>query len=60
MTKIERVYRMSKNQEYQDNLEQRCLDLVKNKINKNDCFGMSNQQYIELQKWLKDAKLNQM
>lgn len=50
---------MSKNQEYQDNIEQRCLDLVKSKINKKDCFGMSNQQYIELQKWLEDAKPNQ-
>lgn len=50
---------MSKNQEYQDDIEQRCLDLVKKNINKKDCFGMSNQQYIELQKWLKDAKPNQ-
>ncbi|GGC88115.1 hypothetical protein GCM10007216_18580 [Thalassobacillus devorans] len=50
---------MSKNQKDQDNIEQGCLDLVKNKINKKDCFGMSNQQYIELQKWLKDAKPNQ-
>ncbi|NRG35061.1 hypothetical protein, partial [Niallia circulans] len=50
---------MSKNQEYQDNLEQGCLDFVKRKINRKDCFGMSSQQYIELQKWLKDAKPNQ-
>ncbi|WP_382549405.1 hypothetical protein [Streptomyces sp. NPDC057131] len=49
---------MSKNQENQDNEEQKCLDLVKRKLNKNDCFGMSNQQYNELQKWLKDAKPN--
>ncbi|RKL65802.1 hypothetical protein CR203_18240 [Salipaludibacillus neizhouensis] len=49
---------MSKNQKYQDNIEQTCLDLVKNKINMKDCFGMSSQQYIELQKWLKDAKPN--
>ncbi len=59
MTKIERMCRMSKNQEYQDNIEQRCLDLVINNINKKDCFGMSNQQHIELQKWLKAAKPNQ-
>ncbi|MBS4220280.1 hypothetical protein KHA96_18420 [Bacillus sp. FJAT-49711] len=50
---------MSKNQENQDNIEQRCLDLVKSKINKEDCFGMSDQQYNELQKWLNDAKPNQ-
>lgn len=55
----ERVCRMSKNQVYQGNIEQRCLDLVKNNINKKDCFGMSNQQYLELQKWLKNAKPNQ-
>lgn len=50
---------MSNNQEHQDNEEQKCLDLVKRKLNKNDCFGMSNQQYNELQKWLKEAKPNQ-
>ncbi|MEK4671545.1 hypothetical protein [Niallia sp. FSL R7-0271] len=50
---------MSKNQEYQNNAEQKCLDLVKNNLYKKDCFGMSDQQYIELQKWLKDARPNQ-
>lgn len=50
---------MSKNQEYQDNIEQRCLKLVINNINEKDCFGMSNQQYVELQNWLKNAESNQ-
>lgn len=50
---------MSKNQVYQGKVEQRCLDLVKININKKDCFGMSNQQYLDLQKFLKDAKPNQ-
>ncbi|MFD1173932.1 hypothetical protein [Oceanobacillus picturae] len=50
---------MSKNQEYQNNTEQRCLDLLKNNLNEKDCFGLSNQQYIELQTWLKDANPNQ-
>lgn len=50
---------MSENQKYQDTIEQRCMDLVRNKVNKKDCFGISNQQYLELQKWLKDAKSNQ-
>lgn len=58
MTKIERVSSMSKNQEYQNNAEQKCLDLVKNNINKKDCFGVSEKQYIEVHKWLIDARPN--
>ncbi|MFC4389262.1 hypothetical protein ACFOZ1_15885 [Gracilibacillus marinus] len=49
---------MSKNQEYQDNIEQRCLDFVKNDKNEKDCFGLSNKQYVELKKWLNEAKPN--
>lgn len=49
---------MSKNQKYQDSIEKKCLDLVKNNMNEKDCFGLSDQQYIELQKWLKIAKPN--
>lgn len=56
---IERACRMNNNQISQDKKEQRCLDLVKKSINMNDCFGMSDQQYVELQKWLKDTKPNQ-
>lgn len=56
---IERACRMNNNQISQDMKEQRCLNLVKKSINKKDCFGMSDQQYIELQKWLKDTKSNQ-
>ncbi|KIL48679.1 hypothetical protein [Jeotgalibacillus campisalis] len=49
---------MSKNQEYQDNIEQRCLDFVKNDMNEKDCFGLSNNQYVELKNWLNESKLN--
>lgn len=56
--KIERMWKMSKNQKYQDSIEQRCLDFIKNNMNEKDCFGLSDQQYIELQKWLKIAKPN--
>lgn len=56
---IERGCRMHNNQRSQDKKEQRCLDLVKKKINEEDCFGVSTEQYIELLKWLKNTKPNQ-
>lgn len=49
---------MSKNQDYQGNIEQRCLDFVKNDMNEKDCFGLSNKQYIELKNWLSETKPN--
>lgn len=49
---------MSKNQEDQVNIEQRCLDFVKNDMNEKDCFGLSNKQYVELKKWLNETKPN--
>lgn len=49
---------MSDNQKYQSSIEQRCLDFVKNDMSEKDCFGLSNKQYIELRKWLSEAKPN--
>lgn len=49
---------MSIIQKYQDNIEQRCLDIIKNHMNEKDCFGLSNKQYIELKKRLSEAKPN--
>lgn len=49
---------MSINQKYQDNIEQRCLDVIKNDLNEKDCFGLSNKQYMEFKKWLSEAKPN--
>lgn len=49
---------MSRNQEYQGNVEQRCLDFVKNDMKEKDCFGLSNKQYIELRKGLNEARPN--
>jgi hypothetical protein len=49
---------MSKNQEYQGNIEQGCLNFVKSDMNETDCFGLSNKQYIELSKRLSEAEPN--
>lgn len=49
---------MGKNQKYQDNIEQRCLDFVKHDLNDKDCFWLSNTQYVELKKWLNKPNFN--
>lgn len=49
---------MSKNQSYQDDVEQSCLNFVKSNVNDEDFFGLSNKQYIELRKWISEAKPN--
>lgn len=49
---------MSKNQSYQDEVEQSCLDFVKNNMIDEDFFGLSLKQYIELRKWINEAKPN--
>ncbi len=49
---------MSKNQSYQDDVEQSCLDFVKNNMSDEDFFGLSHKQYIELRKWINEAKPN--
>lgn len=49
---------MSRNLKCQDKIEQRCLDYVRNNLSKEVCFGVSDQQYVELEKYLKDAELN--
>lgn len=49
---------MSKNQEYQNDVEQRCLKFVKNNMNDEDFFGLSNKQCIEFRKWISEVKPN--
>lgn len=49
---------MSKNLKAQDNREQSCLDYVRSNLSKEVCFGVSGQKYIELELFLKNAKLN--
>ncbi|MEI3606914.1 hypothetical protein SPD48_14515 [Pseudogracilibacillus sp. SE30717A] len=50
---------MNNNQAHQNNNEQTCLYFTKNNIQENNCYGMSKQQFIEIQNWLKDAKPNE-
>lgn len=42
----------------QDSIEQKCLDFIKNNLHKEACFGLSDQQFIQLEIWLKSAQLN--
>ncbi|MFA1643633.1 hypothetical protein AB5N96_12280 [Chryseomicrobium imtechense] len=49
---------MSNNQEYQDKIEQGCLEFVKRNLKEKDLFGLSNEQYIELEHWLNNSELN--
>ena len=49
---------MSENMAKQDNIEQKSLDFIKNNLHKKDCFGLSDQQFIQLKRWLESAKLN--
>lgn len=49
---------MSKNLKNQDNREQSCLEYIRSNLSKEICLGVSDQKYIELENFLKDAKLN--
>lgn len=49
---------MSENISDQDSIEQGGLDFIKNNLHKEACFGLSNQQFIQLKRWLKSAELN--
>lgn len=49
---------MSENISNQDNIEQSSLDFIKDNLRKEDCFGVSDQQFIQLKKWLENARLN--
>lgn len=49
---------MSENMFNQDSIEQRSLDFTKNHLNKEDCFGLSDQQFVQLKSWLESAQLN--
>lgn len=49
---------MSENQKYQDTIEYECLEFVKNRISKKDCFGLSYNQYIEIRDWINEAEPN--
>ncbi|MEH7355803.1 hypothetical protein V7150_19940, partial [Neobacillus drentensis] len=49
---------MSKNLKDQDKIEQKCLDHIRSKLSKEICYGVSDEKYEELKKWLSDAKPN--
>lgn len=49
---------MSENIAKQDSIEQRSLDFINNNLNKEVCFGVSDQQFVQLKSWLKGAQLN--
>lgn len=49
---------MSKNLKKQDKIEQKCLDHIRSKLSKEICYGVSDEKYEELKKWLSDAKPN--
>lgn len=49
---------MSENIEKQDSIEQKSLSFVKNNLHKEACFGLSDQQFIQLKRWLESARLN--
>lgn len=42
----------------QDSIEQTSLDFVKSNLHKEACFGLSDQQFIQLKTWLNSAQLN--
>lgn len=42
----------------QDKREQHCLNLVKEKLNRECCFNLQEKEYIELKAWIKNAHLN--
>lgn len=49
---------MSENISNQDSIEQNSLNFVKNNLRKEDCFGISDEQFIQLKKWIESARLN--
>lgn len=49
---------MSENMSKQDSIEQKSLDFIKNNLHKEACFGLSDQQFIQLKGWLDSAQLN--
>lgn len=49
---------MSENILNQDSIEQTSLDFVKSNLHKEACFGLSEQQFIQLKTWLNSAQLN--
>lgn len=49
---------MNENISVQDSIEQNSLDFIKNNLHKEVCFGLSDQQFIQLKRWLESAQLN--
>ena len=49
---------MSENISNQDSIEQNSLDFIKKNLHREDCFGLSDQQFIQLKRWLESAQLN--
>lgn len=42
----------------QDHREQNILTLIKKTLDKEDCFGLSDHEFMQLKKWLYNARLN--
>lgn len=49
---------MSNNTNQQNRIEQHCLDILKDNLSKEMCFGLSDVEYVELKERLKKAKPN--
>lgn len=50
---------MSKNSTNQDKIEQYCLNVLKEKLNKEGCFGLEDEEYTDLKEWINIACLNE-
>ena len=49
---------VNKNILNQDSIEKKSLNFIKNNLRKEDCFGLTDKQFIQLRRWLEQAKLN--
>lgn len=49
---------MSNNLYKQNRIEQRCVDLIKKSMTKETCFGLSDDDYMDLKKWLEKTRPN--
>lgn len=50
---------MSENMAQQHNREQNILNLIQNKLRKEDCFGLSDQEFIQFKNWIDNARLSE-
>lgn len=49
---------MSKNISKQDSIEQRSLNFIKSNLDKEHCFGLTDQQFYQLKSWIENAQLS--